>query len=68
MTDKATAASYVVNSSVATFGIFTFNQMLAIVGTALAIATFTVNWFYQRRRDRRDAEYHRVRMAQKDKQ
>lgn len=62
MTDKASAVSYGVNSGVALFGALTLNEILAIVGVVLAIATFGVNWFYQRRRDKREAAYHELQM------
>ncbi|WP_051085428.1 holin [Hahella ganghwensis] len=63
MPDKsATAASYAVNSGVAIYGTLTLNQWLALLGFALALATFAVNWYYQRRRDKRYAEYHELRV------
>lgn len=62
MTDRASAVSYGVNSGVALFGALTLNEILALVGVVLGILTFAVNWFYQRRRDKRDAEYHDLRM------
>lgn len=62
MTDKPTIASYLTSSGVAVWGTLTFNQVMALIGTLLALATFGVNWYYQRRRDNRDAEYHGMRM------
>ncbi len=58
----APATSYVTNASVFTWGALTFNQIMMLIGTVLALATFAVNLYFQKRRDRREQELHRKRM------
>ena len=60
----APATSYITNGFVFTWGAMTFNQVMMLIGTALAIATFFVNLYFQRRRDRREQELHRKKMQQ----
>ena len=48
--------SYMTNGSVFIWGALTLNQVLAISAFVLALATFAVNLYFQRRRDRRDSE------------
>lgn len=55
-------ASYTTNGLVFTWGAMTFNQVLALIGAVLALLTFVVNTYYQRRRDRREADLHDQRM------
>lgn len=59
------AISYATNGFVFTYGAMTFNQMLALIAAVMAILTFAVNTYYQRRRDRREAELHYKRMRDK---
>lgn len=54
-------ASYATNGLVFTWGAMTFNQVVALIGAVLAVLTFVVNTYYQRRRDRREAELHELR-------
>jgi len=58
--------SYMTNGSVFIWGALTLNQVLAISAFVLALATFAVNLYFQRRRDRRDTEFHYKRMEVKE--
>lgn len=62
----APAVSYVTNGGVFVWGAITLNQVLAISAFVLALATFAVNVYFQRRRDRRESEFHDKRMEVKD--
>ena len=62
----APAVSYVTNGGVFVWGALTLNQLLAISAFVLALATFAVNLYFQRRRDRRESEFHEKRMEVKD--
>ena len=63
----APAASYATNGFVFTWGAMTFNQIMMLTGTVLAIATFAVNLYFQRRRERREQELHEFRMQLPDR-
>lgn len=58
----APAVSYVTNGGVFVWGALTLNHLLAISGFVIALATFAVNLYFQRRRDRRESEFHEKRM------
>ena len=58
--------SYMTNGSVFIWGALTLNQVLAISAFILALATFAVNLYFQRRRDNREAEFHDKRMEVKE--
>ena len=58
--------SYMTNGSVFIWGALTLNQVLAISAFILALATFAVNLYFQRRRDGREAEFHDKRMKAKE--
>ena len=58
--------SYMTNGGVFIWGALTLNQVLAISAFLLALATFAVNLYFQRRRDRRDNEFHDKRMQIKE--
>ena len=58
--------SYMTNGSVFIWGALTLNQVLAISAFILALATFAVNLYFQRRRDNREAEFHDKRMELKE--
>ena len=62
----ASTASYLTNGSVFIWGALTLNQVLAISAFILALATFAVNLYFQRRRDGREAEFHDKRMKAKE--
>jgi beta-lactamase regulating signal transducer with metallopeptidase domain len=64
---SAPAASYATNGFVFTWGAMTFNQIMMLIGTVLAIATFAVNLYFQRRRERREQELHELRMQLPDR-
>ena len=55
-------ATYGGGTSAFLFGL-SANELAAIVGAAVAIIGLCVQWHYNRRRDRRDVEYHTARMA-----
>ena len=55
-------ASYTINGLVAGWGALTFNETMMLIGTVLAIGTFAVNFWFQKRRDKREQELHRQRM------
>ena len=62
----APAVSYVTNGSVFIWGALTLNQVLSISAFLLALATFAVNLYFQRRRDSRETEFHERRMEVKE--
>jgi len=63
----APAASYAANGFVFTWGAMTFNQIMMLIGTVLSLATFAVNLYFQRRRERREQELHESRMQIPDR-
>jgi hypothetical protein len=64
---SAPAASYATNSFVFTWGAMTFNQIMMLIGTVLSLATFAVNLYFQKRRERREQELHDLRMQLPDR-
>ena len=60
----APAASYVTNGFVFTWGAMTFNQIMMLIGTVLALATFAVNFYFQKRRDKREQSIHALQAKQ----
>lgn len=70
MSDTATDAVALIAAKTATYGggasalVFGLNanEVAAILGVLVAVAGLCVQVFYNRRRDRREAEYHRERM------
>jgi len=64
---SAPAASYATNSFVFTWGAMTFNQIMMLIGTVLSLATFAVNLYFQKRRERREQELHDLRMQIPDR-
>ena len=63
----APAVSYVTNGFVFTWGAMTFNQIMMLIGTVLSLATFAVNLYFQKRRERREQELHEFRMQLPDR-
>lgn len=55
-------ATYGGGTSAFLFGL-SANELAAIIGAAVAIIGLCVQWHYNRRRDRRDVEYHSARMT-----
>jgi len=45
----------------------TFNQIMMLIGTVLSLATFAVNLYFQKRRERREQELHDLRMQLPDR-
>ena len=60
----APAASYVTNGFVFTWGAMTFNQIMMLIGTVLSLATFAVNLYFQKRRERREQSLHALQAKQ----
>ena len=60
----APAASYASNGFVFTWGAMTFNQIMMLIGTVLTIATFAVNLYFQKRRDKREQSLHALQAKQ----
>ena len=60
----APAASYAANGFVFTWGAMTFNQIMMLIGTVLALATFAVNFYFQKRRDKREQSLHDLQSKQ----
>ena len=56
--------SYWTNGIGFAFGAISFNQWIMAITLLLGVATFLVNWHFQRRRDEREAELHEKRMAE----
>lgn len=57
-TINARAASYAADSGLVVFGVLTLQEWAALVGIVLAVATFGVNWYYQRSKAKRERERH----------
>jgi len=47
-----------------TWGAMTFNQIMMLVGTVLALATFAVNFYFQKRRDKREQSLYALQSKQ----
>ena len=62
----APTTSYLTNGLVVTWGAMTFNQIMMLIGTVLALATFAVNLHFQKRRDKREQEFHSARMTKEE--
>lgn len=54
------AASYGASISTAAGGAFTVNELALYGGLLLALLTFIVNWVYQARKEKREAELTRL--------
>jgi len=62
MADKVTtAAAYTTSGATFVAGSLSLNEWLAIGGFILAIATFCVNVYFQRKRDRREERLSRMK-------
>jgi Flp pilus assembly protein TadB len=53
----STAASYVASASTTVVGGLTLQEFAVWVGICTAIATFLLNWHYQRKADRRAEQF-----------
>ena len=58
----APAVSYVANGSIFAWGALTFNQVMMLIGTLFAVATYFTSLYFQRRKDRREQEFHQHRI------
>lgn len=45
-------------------GWLTSSQAVTIIGLTLGICGFALNWYYSRKRDRREQELHELRMTE----
>ena len=69
ITQKAlSAASYTASWGTVTAGAFTVSEWVMLAGLACALSTYVINWIYQARKDRRDAERHQLQKALLQKQ
>lgn len=59
----APSLSYLANGFVFTWGMMSFNQMMMLIGTVFAVATYFTSLYFQRRRDRRERELHKHKIA-----
>ena len=59
-------ATYSGGASAFVFGL-TANELAAFAGVFIALIGVCIQWFYGRRRDRRDAEYHAARLTWRSK-
>lgn len=69
MTDKTTITSYAVNGLTAIFGMLTMEMVAIGVGITLGLITYATNFYFQKRRDKREleqsarnAEIHRLKI------
>jgi len=53
-------ASYLLALSMATFGYMTWQNFIAFAGLVVAVGTFSVNWYYKARADKRQQEKHKL--------
>ena len=63
MADKYSASSYFVNIMAAIYGVFTVQELAAMVGIGLGVATFGVNFWFKLRKERRDVDEHVLHQA-----
>ena len=60
-------ATYGGGASAFLFGL-TANEFAAIAGVIVAVTGLCVQWFYNRRRDRRETDEHKARMARLERE
>jgi len=58
----APSISYATNGAVFTWGAMTFNEITMVIATSFAVATYFTSLYFQRRRDRREQEFHQHRL------
>lgn len=63
----APAVSYATNGFVFAWGAMTFNQIMMLIGTVFAILTYFTSLYFQRKRDKREAEFHQHRIWMEDR-
>ena len=54
--------SYATNGFVFAWGAMTFNQIMMLIGTVFAVLTYFTSLYFQRKRDRREQEFHLHRL------
>jgi len=54
----APAVSYAANGAVFTWGAVSFNQIMMLIGTIFAVATYFTSLYFQNRREIREQELH----------
>lgn len=59
----AKTATYGGGASAVVFGL-SANELAALVGAAVAVLGLAMQWYFSRQRDRREVEYHRLRMRE----
>lgn len=59
----AKTATYGGGASAVVFGL-SANELAALVGAAVAVLGLAMQWYFSRQRDRREAEYHRLRVRE----
>jgi hypothetical protein len=57
MDKTVSTTSYAASGATAAGGFFSLNEWALILGILFAALTAAINWWYQRRKDRRDAEH-----------
>lgn len=57
MDKTTTAASYAASGTVGFGGLMSSDWIMVYIGVFFALLTFLVNWIYQKRRERREAEH-----------
>lgn len=58
----APAVSYATNGVVFAWGAISFNQIMMLIGTVFAILTYFTSLYFQRKRDKREQEFHQHRL------
>ena len=54
--------SYATNGFVFAWGAMTFNQIMMLIGTVFAVMTYFTSLYFQRKRDKREQEFHRHKL------
>jgi hypothetical protein len=54
VTEKTSTISYSASLGTASFGALTINEWAVLIGLVFTVATFGVNYLFQRRRDKRE--------------
>ena len=63
----APVVSYATNGFVFAWGAMTFNQIMMLIGTVFAILTYFTSLYFQRKRDKREQEFHQHRLWMEDR-
>lgn len=65
MSENSTILTYAAGVYSLFIGVFTFQNILALVGVVVAVATFFVNRHYRKREDLRKQETHDIEMRRR---